>query len=349
MWSDSLLIAPVVESDRSGQAATRLPGPVATRLSVAPMMDRTDRHFRYLIRLLAPDVRLYTEMVVAQAVMHGDRGKLLGFEPVEHPLALQLGGSDPAMLASASALAEEWGYDEINLNVGCPSDRVQSGSFGACLMLQPDIVVACLDAMQAVTRVPVSIKTRIGVDDKDDYGFLRDFIGRLSDAGCEMFIVHARKAILQGLSPKENRSIPPLNYETVYRLKRDFPELRIVINGGVRESAAVGIHLQHTDGVMIGRQAYSHPWWIAQLQGQLLAASDSASGEPNRADIVHAMAAYADRQLTAGVRLNHITRHMLGLYTGEPGARAWRRFLTEEARLPDAGAEVLLNSLRELG
>jgi len=311
------------------------------------MMDRTDRHFRHLIRLLAPDVRLYTEMVVADAVVRGDRDKLLNFGAEEHPLALQLGGSNPTVLAEACSIAEQWGYDEINLNVGCPSDRVQSGSFGACLMQRPEVVAECLTAMQDATTLPVSIKSRIGVDDQDSYTFLQAFIGRLAEAGCEMFAVHARKAILAGLSPKENRSIPPLKYDTVYRLKRDFPGLRIVLNGGVRDTESVRAHLEQVDGVMIGRQAYSNPWWLTELQAQLL--SDPAAGLPERAAVVMQMARYADEQVGQGVRLSHISRHMLGLFTGQPGARSWRRFVAEESRSEDANGDVLRRSLECFG
>ena len=343
-------MARVVGSELTRAAAgneycsAELPDMHYTRVSIAPMMDRTDRHFRYLLRLLAPDVRLYTEMVVAQAAMQGDRMKLLRFAACEHPIALQLGGSDPALLAQAAAIGEEWGYDEINLNIGCPSDRVQSGRFGACLMAHPATVAASVQAIQRSCNVPVTVKTRIGIDDHDEYTYLRDFVDDVATAGCRMFIVHARKAILAGLSPKENRSIPPLKYEYVYQLKQDFPELRIVLNGGVRDTAAAQAHLQYTDGIMIGRQAYSDPYWIAELQSRLL---DKQPGEalPDRHEIVRQMEAYARAEMAQGTRLHHITRHMLGLFAGQPGARNWRRFLTEGARQPDAGADVLLRSL----
>jgi tRNA-dihydrouridine synthase A len=308
------------------------------------MMDRTDRHFRYLLRLLAPGIRLYTEMVVAQAAIHGDRQKLLLFDPSEHPVALQLGGSDPELLAQAAVHGEQWGYDEINLNIGCPSDRVQSGKFGACLMEHPATVAESVKAILAATNLLVTVKTRIGVDQHDEYGFLRDFVGDVADAGCQMFVVHARKAILAGLSPKENRSIPPLKYDFVYRLKQEFPDLRIILNGGIRETASAQEHLQYTDGVMIGRQAYSDPYWMAELQGQFLA-EPGAPGLPDRHDIVRQMAVYAQREMESGARLPHITRHMLGLFAGRPGARNWRRFLTEQSRRPDAGPDLLLQSL----
>jgi tRNA-dihydrouridine synthase A len=321
-----------------------LPDRRSTRVSIAPMMERTDRHFRYMLRLLAPDVRLYTEMVVAQAAIRGDQQRLLEFAPCEHPIGLQLGGSDPALLAEAAVIGEQWGYDEINLNIGCPSDRVQSGQFGACLMAHPDVVAASVRAIQDATNVLVSVKTRIGIDEHDEYGYLRDFVGVVAAAGCQMFVVHARKAILAGLSPKENRSIPPLKYDYVYRLKQDFPALRIVLNGGVRDTAAVQAHLQHTDGVMIGRQAYSDPYWIAQLQAQLLNERE-VSVLPTRQDIVRAMAVYGRQEMERGTRLHHITRHMLGLFAGQPGARNWRRFLTEASRRPEATPDILLRSL----
>ena len=307
-------------------------------------MDRTDRHFRYLLRLLAPDVRLYTEMVVAQAAIQGDRQRLLQFAPCEHPLALQLGGSDPELLAQAASIGEQWGYDEINLNIGCPSDRVQSGQFGACLMAHPGIVAASVQAIGEATKIPVTVKTRIGIDQHDEYAYLRDFVAEVAAAGCRMFVVHARKAILAGLSPKENRSIPPLKYEYVYRLKEDFPELRILLNGGIRDTQSAQAHLQYTDGVMIGRQAYSDPYWIAELQTRLL--DQSADGDlPDRHEIVRQMVVYSREEMQRGARLHHITRHMLGLFAGQPGARNWRRFVTEESRRPDADPDVLLRSL----
>jgi tRNA-dihydrouridine synthase A len=313
-------------------------------ISIAPMMDRTDRHCRYFHRLLAPDALLYTEMVVAQALLRGDREQLLGFDPAEHPLALQLGGSEPAALAQAAAIGADWGYDEINLNIGCPSDRVQAGRFGACLMAEPDTVADCVAAMCDAVDVPVTVKTRIGIDDHDDYGFLRDFVGRVSDAGCRKFIVHARKAILEGLSPKENRSIPPLHYDVVYRVKADFPELRIVLNGGVRTTAEVVEHLSRTDGVMIGRQAYSDPYWLTELQG-LLAPPPTRVATPTRENIVVQMTEYAQRMVGGRTHLRHITRHMLGLYSGQPGARSWRRYLSEGAAGSAADPALLSRSI----
>jgi len=320
------------------------PGP--GRVSIAPMMDWTDRHCRYFFRLLTPAAKLYTEMVTAQAVLHGDHDRLLAFDPAEHPVALQLGGSEPVALAAATRIANDYGYDEINLNVGCPSDRVQSGSFGACLMADPERVADCVAAMRENAVVPVTVKTRIGIDDRDDYEFLERFVQTVSGAGCHDFIVHARKAILAGLSPKQNRSIPPLRYDVVYRLRQEFPALTVVLNGGIETLGAVRAHLQHVDGVMIGRKAYSDPWFLVELQSALAATPGVAAVVAgNREDVVREMAAYAGRQLAAGVRLHHVTRHMLGLFTGQPGARRWRRFLSEQAARPDADERVLIDSL----
>jgi len=313
-------------------------------ISIAPMMDRTDRHCRYFHRLLAPDALLYTEMVVGQAILHGDRKRLLDYDATEHPLALQLGGSDPDILRQVTGIVGPWRYDEINLNIGCPSDRVQSGRFGACLMAEPNTVADCVSAIKDVADVPVTVKTRIGIDDQDSYEFLTDFVGTVAAAGCVKFVVHARKAILEGLSPKENRSIPPLHYETVYKLKRDFPHLRIILNGGVRSTAEVQAHLAHVDGIMIGRQAYSDPYWLTELQ-QLLADVDAAAKVPSRESIVSQMAEYAERNIAGHTRLHHVSRHMLGLYAGQPGARAWRRFVSEGAADRHATAEVLLGSI----
>ena len=315
-------------------------------ISVAPMMDYTDIHCRYFLRMLSPSARLYTEMVTAQAVIQGDRERLLAFDPAERPLALQLGGSDPEMLARAVSLAAQYPYDEINLNVGCPSDRVQTGRFGACLMAEPARVAACIGAMRTATSLPVTVKTRIGIDDHDDYEFLASFVAAIAAAGCQHFIVHARKAILAGLSPKENRSIPPLRYECVYRLKRDFPDLRIVLNGGIQTTDEVREHLAHVDGVMVGRRAYSDPYFLAELHSEFTASqAGTAWRVPTRAEVVRKMAGYTERQLRRGVRLHHITRHMLGMYSGRPGARRWRRYISEKAVQPGAGPEVLIDSL----
>ena len=313
-------------------------------ISVAPMMDWTDRHCRYFLRLLSPGAMLYTEMVTAAAIVHGDADRFLRYNEEEHPLALQLGGSEPGWMAQATARAAEFGYDEININVGCPSDRVQSGQFGACLMARPDIVADCFKAMQRETTIPITVKSRIGIDDNDDDAFLRTFVEALVEAGCDKFVVHARIAILEGLSPKENRTVPPLDYERVYRLKRDFPELEIVINGGLTEVGQVDDVLQHVDGAMIGRQAYHQPYFLAELERHF----NPATATPSREDVVEQMVPYIDRQLAQGVPLNSISRHMLGLFAGQPGARAWRRYISEHAHHEGAGSEVLINALNAM-
>jgi tRNA-dihydrouridine synthase A len=310
------------------------------------MMDYTDLHCRFFMRMLSPSVHLYTEMVTAHAVIQGDRERLLGFDPAELPLALQLGGSDPQVLARAAAVATQYQYDEINLNVGCPSDRVQTGRFGACLMAEPARVADCIHAMQEATSLPITVKTRIGIDDHDEYEFLTTFISAAAAAGCRHFIVHARKAILAGLSPKENRSVPPLRYDIVYRLKRDFPELRIVLNGGVQTVEDVREHLANVDGVMIGRKAYADPYFLARLQAEFMSSPGETDWRaPTRAEVIERMAGYTENQLRRGVRLHHITRHMLGMYSGLPGARRWRRYISERAVKPGAGPEVLIDSL----
>ena len=308
------------------------------------MMDWTDRHCRYFMRLLSPSALLYTEMVTAAAIVHGDADRFLRFNEEEHPVALQLGGSNPDWMAQATARAASYGYDEININVGCPSDRVQSGSFGACLMANPGLVAECFRAMQAETDIPITIKSRIGINEQDSEAFLRAFVEPLIEAGCRKFVVHARIAILEGLSPKENRSIPPLNYERVYRLKRDFPDLEIVINGGLTSSALVDEVLEHVDGAMIGRQAYHQPYFLAELEQHV----GSGLTPPSRVEVVERMLPYIDRQSAEGVSLNSITRHMLGLFAGQPGARAWRRYISEHAHHDGAGSEVLVNALNAM-
>jgi len=305
------------------------------------MMDWTDRHCRFFMRLLSPSALLYTEMVTAAAVHHGDAARLLDFSDAEHPVALQLGGSDPALMASATREANRRGYDEININVGCPSDRVQSGQFGACLMARPALVADCFDAMQAVSDVPVTIKCRIGIDDHDSDAFLADFISTLFAAGCRKFIVHARIAILEGLSPKENRTVPPLDYERVYRMKRAFPDAEIVLNGGLTTVEAIDAALASVDGAMIGRQAYHQPYFLAELEKHF----DPDYVMPSREDVVLRMLPYVDAARAEGVPLNSITRHMLGLFAGQPGARAWRRYLSENVHRDGAGAEILENAL----
>ena len=309
---------------------------VRPEVAIAPMMDWTDRHCRFFLRLLSPSALLYTEMVTAQAVIHGHRDKLLGFDPAERPVALQLGGSDPEQLARAAAIGAGFGYDEINLNVGCPSDRVQSGRFGACLMAEPALVRDCIAAMRAAVDVPVTVKSRIGIDDHEDYGFLRDFVGSVAASGCNVFIVHARKAILAGLSPKQNREVPPLRYDHVYRLKAEFPQLFIMLNGGVRNLADVRTHLAQVDGVMIGREAYHNPYFVAELEHALHQVEP-----PAREAVMAAFLDYVEARLAEGVRLVTMTRHVLGLYLGRPGARRWRRQLSEGACAPGAGTEVI--------
>jgi len=317
---------------------------IRSPIAVAPMMDWTDRHCRYFMRLLSPSVRLYTEMVTAQAIRFGDRDTLLAFDESEHPVALQLGGSDPELMMEAAVAGARCGYDEININVGCPSDRVQSGQFGACLMAVPETVAHCVRTMQAAVDVPVTVKTRIGIDDRDDYEFLHAFIGAASAAGCSTFIVHARVAVLAGLSPKENRSIPPLKYDHVYRLKQDYPALTIIVNGGITTVDQCRRHLESVDGVMIGRQAYHQPWFLTELE----AAFGSAAGSPSRIGIIESMIPYIENELGRGTPLKNITRHMLGLFAGEPGARAWRRYLSEHAHRHDAGKEVIQEALLRL-
>lgn len=310
------------------------------------MMDWTDRHCRYFLRLLSPNAELYTEMVTAAALIHGDAGKLLRFDPAEHPVALQLGGSDPEMMAAAANAGADAGYDALNINVGCPSDRVQSGKFGACLMSTPDVVAECFEAMSNAVAVPVTVKSRIGIDDSDSYEFLEQFVTTLRDAGCTTFIVHARIAILDGLSPKDNRKVPPLNYDRVYRLKQDYPDLEIVVNGGISTTDQVLEHLRIVDGAMIGRQAYHDPYFLTGLEQVLFAKDDWQA--PSRHDIIEQMIQYIERQMSDAVELKHITRHMLGLFAGQPGARAWRRHLSENAHLPGAGVEVLRQALEKL-
>ena len=307
-------------------------------ISVAPMMEWTDRHCRYFLRLIADDVRLYTEMVTSAALIHGDRDRLLRYHPAERPLALQLGGDDPDELARCARIGARLGYDEIDLNVGCPSDRVQSGRIGACLMAEPETVAACVSAMTDAIGVPVTAKIRIGIDDRDSYAELDAFARMLADSGCRTVIVHARKAYLQGLSPKENRTVPPLHYDRVYRLKTDHPGLEIVSNGGIRTPGEARSHLQYVDGVMLGREAYHNPWVLAGVDSLFFHTPERS---PAREAVIERMLPYIDRELNRGTALKHITRHMLGLYQGVPGARAWRRYLSEHACRPDADSSVL--------
>ncbi len=306
------------------------------------MMDWTDRHCRYFLRLITRRTRLYTEMITAPALAHGDVPYHLDFDPVEHPLALQLGGSDPAELANAARLGERWGYDEINLNCGCPSERVQTGSFGACLMGEPALVADCVKAMRDAVDLPVTVKHRIGLDDGEDYSFVRDFVGTVAAAGCDVFIVHARNAVLKGLSPKENREVPPLRYDVVHRLKREFPALTIVINGGLATWPAITHELGHVDGAMVGRLAYHDPYSLAVADWQVF--GDDVPVR-SRADVVHALLPYVEAQGRRGVPVRAIARHVLGLYHGQSGGRHFRRILSDSARLKAAGPAVLLEAL----
>ena len=310
-------------------------------ISVAPMMDWTDRHCRYFMRLLSPGAMLYTEMITANALHFGDADSLLRFDPSEHPIAVQLGGSDPRLMAEGAAKAAAAGYNEVNINVGCPSDRVQSGQFGACLMAQPDTVANCVRAMQSAVEIPVTVKTRIGIDDQDSDEFLSRFIDTVAEAGCRKFVVHARIAILEGLSPKENRSIPPLNYERVFRLKQAHPDFEIILNGGITQIEQVDSVLEQVDGIMVGRQAYHHPYFLAEIQRHL----DPEFELPDRVSVIEAMLPYIEAELASGERLGRITRHMIGLFAGMPGARAWRRYLSENAYREGAGTDVLLKAL----
>ncbi len=305
--------------------------------SIAPMLDWTDRHYRYMARLMSAELLLYTEMVTTGAIIHG-KGDYLAYNSEEHPLALQLGGSNAHDLATCAKLAADRGYDEINLNVGCPSDRVQSGRFGACLMAEPKLVAECVTAMREVVDIPVTVKTRIGIDDLDSYQFLTEFVETVSDAGCNAFIVHARKAWLQGLSPKENREIPPLDYDRVYQLKQDHPELSISINGGVKSLDECRTHLTKLDGVMVGREAYQNPYMLAEVDQQLCG---SLRPVLSRDAVLEKFIPYIEKHLQSGGRLNHISRHMTGLFQGEPGSRVWRRYISENAHKPGAGIEVI--------
>jgi tRNA-dihydrouridine synthase A len=321
---------------------TPLPVAHGKIFAVAPMMDWTDRHCRFFHRQLSAHALLYTEMVTAAAIKHGDRARLLGFSAAEQPLALQLGGSMPDDLALAARIGEDFGYREINLNVGCPSDRVQEGRFGACLMAEPDLVADCVQAMVRAVKLPVTVKCRIGIDDQDENAPLDHFVGRVASAGCATFIVHARKAWLKGLSPKENRDIPPLNHARVHRLKRDFPHLRILLNGGLETlEQAVGA-MGDLDGVMLGRAAYHDPWLLAGVDPLF---SGTAAPVNSRLEVVERMLPYLNDGLAQGAWLNKVTRHMLGLFHGQPGGRIWRRILSERAHQSGANSAVLMAAL----
>jgi tRNA-dihydrouridine synthase A len=308
------------------------------KFCVAPMMDWTDRHCRFFHRIMTRRARLYTEMVTADAILHGKRAQLLDFATDEHPVVLQLGGSDSAKLAAAAAIGEAWGYDEINLNVGCPSDRVRGGNFGACLMADPALVARCVAAMIGAVRVPVTVKCRIGIDDQDSEADLERFVSSVADAGCRVFIVHARKAWLNGLSPKENREIPPLDYPRVWRLKSAHPELTIVINGGLLSVEDAEAQLAHVDGVMLGRAAYQMPWLLASIDETLFG---QAKAVVSREEVLERLRPYVAQHVEAGGRLHAVTRHILGLYHGRPKARAFRRYLSENAVGASATVDVL--------
>ncbi len=309
---------------------------------IAPMLDWTDRHCRYFHRLLTKQSLLYTEMVTTGALLHGEKQRFLSYNKAEHPVAFQLGGSDVDALASCARMIEDSGYDEVNLNVGCPSDRVQNGRFGACLMAEPRLVASCVSAMQEVVSIPVTVKCRIGIDEKDSYQELTHFISTVADAGCKMFIIHARKAWLSGLSPKQNRDVPPLRYDVVYQLKKDFPDLKLILNGGVTSLGQIKEILQYVDGVMMGREAYHNPFLLAEVDNQFFKQTEQIK---TRHEVVLELIPYINQHLLEGGRLNHITRHILGLFHGVPGARAWRRILSEKSPVKGADSTVVLEAL----
>jgi tRNA-dihydrouridine synthase A len=306
------------------------------------MLDWTDRDFRYLLRLISKHTLLYTEMVTTGALIHGNRERFLAHDALEYPLALQLGGSDPKDLAMCAKMGEQAGYSEINLNVGCPSDRVQSGSFGACLMADPKLVAECVAAMKEAVDIPVTVKTRLGIDDHETYQFLTDFIEPVAEAGCEIFILHARNAWLKGLSPKENRDVPPLKYDFVYQAKQDYPELHIDINGGIHNLRDAKQHLEKVDGVMMGRAIYNDPYLLAEADKVLFGDDHPV---PTRHQVIEQMLPYIEQRMTEGRPIKSITRHMLGLFQGQQGARAWRRHISENAHAKGAGIEVLIDAL----
>ena len=317
----------------------------AFKFSVAPMMEWTDRHYRYLARLMSRHTRLYTEMVTTGALVHGERERFLKYNAAEHPLALQLGGSDPEAMRRSAEWGQQAGYDEININVGCPSDRVQSGRFGVCLMREPEQVAACVQAMRAATPLPVTVKCRIGVDHDDSYAFLQTFIEQVAAAGCDTFIIHARKAWLQGLSPKQNREIPELDYARVYQLKRDYPQLTIIINGGIQTLADIHSHLRFVDGVMVGRQAYKHPQLLLQIDQALFGTAPPVS---DLHEVVRLYIDYVETNLRQGVPLNSMTKHILNLYQGVPGAKLWRRHLSENSHKPGMDSELIAQAHAKL-
>ncbi len=309
------------------------------------MLDWTDRHDRFFLRLISKHALLFTEMVTTHAIIHGDRDYLLGFSEQEHPVALQLGGSDPKDLVEAAKIGADYGYDEINLNVGCPSDRVQSGRFGACLMKEPQLVAECLHAMQQAVAIPVTVKSRIGIDEMDSWEFFYDFVAAQVAAGVQHFYVHARKAWLQGLSPKENRQIPELKYDVVYRIKQEFPDCFFYLNGGITEHEAVQEHLKLVDGVMIGREAYQNPYWLASVDKDYY---QDDTTPLTREQVVEQMLPYIEQHIAKGGKLNNVSKHMLGLFQGLPGARKWRRYLSENAHKKGAGVDVVLEAVQAM-
>jgi len=311
--------------------------------SVAPMLDRTDRHCRYFYRLMSKQALLYTEMVTTGALIHGDKQRFLQFNAEENPLALQLGGSKPTDLAHCAKMAQDYGYNEVNLNVGCPSDRVQNGLFGACLMAEPRLVADCITAMQQAVSIPVTVKSRIGIDNNDSYEELTHFIKTIASVGCKTFIIHARKAWLKGLSPKQNREIPPLRYDLVYQLKKDFPELEIILNGGIISLEIAQAHLNQVDGVMLGREVYQRPFILTQVDHAIFGESKPLK---TRQQIVEELIPYVQQQLKKGVRLNSISRHILGLFHSQKGAKAWRCYLSENATQAGADETILLEALK---
>lgn len=315
------------------------------QFSVAPMLNWTDRHCRYFFRLLSKHALLYTEMVTTGAILYGDAGRHLDFSAEEHPVALQLGGSSPSDLARCARIAQQYGYDEVNLNVGCPSDRVQSGRFGACLMAEPETVAQCIGAMKETVSIPVTVKTRIGIDDQDSYEHLAHFIQTVSQAGCQTFIIHARKAWLSGLSPKENREIPPLRYDVVEQVKRDFPDLNIILNGGLNSLEIAQQYLQKFDGVMLGREIYHNPYILADVDALFYGSTEK---KPDRHEVLDKWLAYCQRQIEQGIHLKHLTRHILGLFQGQTGARAWRRHISEHIYLPNAECKIIVDATRKL-
>lgn len=308
------------------------------RFTLAPMMEWSTSDCRTFWRLLTKNAVLYSEMVTTGALLHGDKARFLAYNACEHPLALQLGGSNPKDLAECSKIAEDWGYDEVNLNCGCPSDRVQNGMIGACLMAEPDLVADCIAAMQNAVNIPVTVKHRIGIDDMEDYAGLVKFVSTIAATGCSTFIVHARKAWLKGLSPKENREVPPLQYDKVYQLKQDFPHLEIIINGGITTLEQSKRLLEQVDGVMLGREPYANPYLLAEVDQQIYGVSRPVI---SREEVMEGFIAYCEEQLAKGTRLNHLTRHILGLYQGMPHARQFRRILSEQAHKPGVGIEVV--------